>query len=124
MIGALLAGLGTAAKSAGAATVAGAKGAVAGAIDKVGGEGMMDAIKSKDWGAVGEKVGEKIGESAISGGGVKTSSSSSSSSMTNSAMEPMKLTPMQGRLDNKFYGHYLPEHFKKTSIINTKGRVR
>jgi len=28
-----------------------------------------------------------------------------------------------GRLDRRFYGHYLPEHFKKTSIINTKGRV-
>ena len=28
------------------------------------------------------------------------------------------------KVDNKFYGHYLPEHFKKTNIISTKGRVR
>ena len=29
-----------------------------------------------------------------------------------------------GRIDKRFYGHFLPEHFKKTSIISTKGRVR
>jgi hypothetical protein len=29
-----------------------------------------------------------------------------------------------GRVDKHFYGHFLPEHFKKTSIISTSGRVR
>ncbi len=41
--------------------------------------------------------------------------------------QPMQLNPSpQSKFgfDNNFYGHYLPSHFKKTSIINTKGRVR
>ena len=25
-------------------------------------------------------------------------------------------------VDNKFYGHFLPNHFKKTRIISTNGR--
>lgn len=29
-----------------------------------------------------------------------------------------------GKVDNRFYGHTLPQHFKKTSIIGTTGRVR
>ena len=29
-----------------------------------------------------------------------------------------------GKIDKRFYGHYLPEHFKKTTIIKTTGRVR
>ena len=29
-----------------------------------------------------------------------------------------------GKLDRRFYGHILPEQFKKTSIISTTGRVR
>jgi hypothetical protein len=29
-----------------------------------------------------------------------------------------------GKLDKLFYGHTLPEHFKKTNIISTSGRVR
>src|SRR5574343_125786 len=27
-----------------------------------------------------------------------------------------------GKIDNRFYGHYLPNHFKKTSHISTTGR--
>jgi hypothetical protein len=28
------------------------------------------------------------------------------------------------KVDNKFYGHYEPHHFKRTSIVSTTGRVR
>ena len=35
-----------------------------------------------------------------------------------------RFNPRTGLPDTGFYGHYLPEHFKKTSIISTKGRVR
>jgi hypothetical protein len=35
-----------------------------------------------------------------------------------------RFNPRTGMPDIGFYGHYLPSHFKKTSIINTKGRVR
>ena len=35
-----------------------------------------------------------------------------------------RFNPRTGMAEAGFYGHYLPEHFKKTNIISTKGRVR
>jgi hypothetical protein len=66
-----------------------------------------------------KELEKDIGGSAVGAAG--------SSGVTSSLTTPMKLNPAApGSMgwDNKFYGHYLPSHFKKTTIINTKGRVR
>jgi hypothetical protein len=86
---------------------------------------------------IADKMGEGI-DNFLSGDKNKEKSESSSPSQSapsaskygdpNAGLNSATTAPLQqlaaGKLDRLFYGHYLPEHFKKTSIIKTTGRVR
>ena len=77
----------------------------------------------KDIAQADQGEGTKLGTGDMQPPTMKAPSMSDSSGTLSTSKYGDPQNPF-AKADTKFYGHYLPSHFKKTNIISTKGLVR
>ena len=122
IIGAMGSGGGSAASEGFMATLGGK------AAKELGSDIGSGDLKDSMFDKAGDAVKDWAKSTGSGGSGAQGSAGASKYGDPNAKSDSGITAPLQhlaaGKIDRRFYGHVLPEHFKKTNIISTSGRVR